>query len=148
MPRKAADMCEGPLVSRIILYTIPIILTGVLQLLFNAADLVVVGRCCGSNSVGAVGSTGSIINLLVNLFIGLSVGAGVTVAHGLGSGRNEDVHRTVHTAIPTAIVSGAVLTLVGVLFSGTFLRLMDTPDEQLHLATSYMRITSAEPSPA
>ena len=83
MPRKAADMCEGPLISRIILYTIPIILTGVLQLLFNAADLVVVGRCCGSNSVGAVGSTGAIINLMVNLFIGLSVGAGVTVAHGL-----------------------------------------------------------------
>ena len=140
MPRKAADMCEGPLISRIILYTIPIILTGVLQLLFNAADLVVVGRCCGSNSVGAVGSTGAIINLMVNLFIGLSVGAGVTVAHGLGSGRIEDVRRTVHTAIPTAIVSGAVLTLVGVLFSGKFLSLMDTPKEQLHLATSYMRI--------
>jgi putative MATE family efflux protein len=133
-------MCEGPLVSKIILYTIPIILTGVLQLLFNAADLVVVGRCCGSNSVGAVGATGALINLMVNLFIGLSVGAGVTVAHGIGSGRSEDVHRTVHTAIPTALICGALLTVVGLVFSETFLRLMDTPKEQLSLAASYMRI--------
>ena len=140
MRSKSSDMCEGPLISRIILYTIPIILTGVLQLLFNAADLVVVGRCCGSNSVGAVGATGAIINLMVNMFIGLSVGAGVTVAHGLGSGRSEDVHRTVHTAIPTAVISGLVLTVIGVCFSETFLRMMNTPAEQLHLAASYMRI--------
>lgn len=140
MQRRSFDMCEGPLVSKIILYTIPIILTGVLQLLFNAADLVVVGRCCGSNSVGAVGATGALINLIVNLFIGLSVGAGVTVAHGIGSGRADDVKRTVHTAIPTALICGAILTVVGVLFSGVFLRLMRTPAEQLELATSYMRI--------
>ena len=140
MQSKSSDMCEGPLVSKIILYTIPIILTGVLQLLFNAADLVVVGRCCGSNSVGAVGATGALINLMVNLFIGLSVGAGVTVAHGIGSGRSEDVHRTVHTAIPTALICGALLTVVGLLFSETFLKLMDTPNEQLSLAASYMRI--------
>ena len=140
MQSKSSDMCEGPLVSKIILYTIPIILTGVLQLLFNAADLVVVGRCCGSNSVGAVGATGALINLMVNLFIGLSVGAGVTVAHGIGSGRSEDVHRTVHTAIPTALICGALLTVVGLLFSETFLKLMDTPKEQLSLAASYMRI--------
>ena len=140
MQSKTSDMCEGPLVSKIILYTIPIILTGVLQLLFNAADLVVVGRCCGSNSVGAVGATGALINLMVNLFIGLSVGAGVTVAHGIGSGRSEDVRRTVHTAIPTAIICGALLTVVGVCFSETFLRLMDTPEKQLSLAASYMRI--------
>lgn len=140
MKNKSADMCEGPLVSRIILYTIPIILTGVLQLLFNAADLIVVGRCCGSVSVGAVGATGALINLMVNLFIGLSVGAGVTVAHGIGSGRNDDVHRTVHTAIPTALICGAFLTVIGIFFSETFLRLMDTPEEQLSLAASYMRI--------
>ena len=140
MQSKATDMCEGPIVSRVILYTVPIILTGVLQLLFNAADLVVVGQFCGSISVGAVGATGAIINLIVNLFIGLSVGAGVTVAHGLGSGRREDVRRTVHTAIPTAIICGALLTVIGVLFSETFLRLMSTPDEALHLASSYMRI--------
>ena len=140
MHSKSADMCEGPLVSKIIFYTIPIILTGILQLLFNAADLVVVGQCNGSNSVGAVGATGALINLIVNLFIGLSVGAGVTVAHGIGSGRSEDVSRTVHTAIPTAVICGAILTVVGVLFSETFLRLMDTHPDQLYLAASYMRI--------
>lgn len=140
MKNKSADLCEGPLISRIIFYTIPIILTGILQLLFNAADLIVVGRCCGSISVGAVGATGAIINLMVNMFIGLSVGAGVTVAHGLGSGRSEDVRRTVHTAIPTAIICGAVLTVIGLFFSETFLRMMDTPDDALPLAASYMRI--------
>lgn len=140
MKNKSADLCEGPLISRIIFYTIPIILTGILQLLFNAADLIVVGRCCGSISVGAVGATGAIINLMVNMFIGLSVGAGVTVAHGLGSGRSEDVRRTVHTAIPTAIICGAVLTVIGLFFSETFLRMMDTPDNALPLAASYMRI--------
>ncbi len=134
------SMTEGPLLSRIILYTIPIILTGILQLLFNAADLVVVGRYCGSVSVAAVGATGAIINLIVNMFIGLSVGAGVTVAHGLGSGRNEDVHKTVHTAIPTALVSGAVLTVIGIAGADTFLRWMDTPDDVLKLSASYMRI--------
>ena len=140
MQGRSSDMCEGPLISKIILYTIPIILTGVLQLLFNAADLVVVGRCCGSNSVGAVGSTGALINLMVNMFIGLSVGAGVTVAHGIGSGRNDDVSKTVHTAIPTALISGAVLTVIGVSFSESFLQMMKTPSQQLHLAASYMRI--------
>lgn len=120
MHSNSSDLIEGPLLKKIILYTIPIILTGILQLLFNAADLVVVGRYCGSISVAAVGATGAIINLLVNLFIGLSVGAGVTVAHGLGAGRYEDVRRTVHTAIPTALVSGLFLTIVGVLGGKNF----------------------------
>ncbi|MBR6968972.1 MAG: MATE family efflux transporter [Ruminococcus sp.] len=140
MKTKAADMCEGPLISRIILYTIPIILTGILQLLFNAADLVVLGNCCGSIYVGAVGATGALINLMVNLFIGLSVGAGVTVAHGLGSGRNDDVSRTVHTAIPTAFICGAGLTVVGLFFSESFLRFMDTPEDVLPLSATYMKI--------
>lgn len=140
MHSKSYDMCEGPLVGKVILYTIPIILTGILQLLFNAADLVVVGRCCGDISVGAVGATGALINLMVNLFIGLSVGAGVTVAHSIGAGRSEDVRRTVHTAIPAALISGAFLTVVGVLFSGTFLKMMDTPENVLPLSASYMRI--------
>ena len=101
------NMLEGPLFPNITRFTIPIILTSVLQLLFNAADLVVVGQFCGSVSVAAVGATGSITGLLVNFFIGLSVGAGVAVAHGLGGRENEVVHRTVHTALPTAILSGA-----------------------------------------
>ena len=140
MKKQNQNMLQGPLVSNIILYTIPIILTSVLQLLFNAADLVVVGRYCGSVSVAAVGATGSITNLSVNLFIGLSVGAGVTVAHALGGHEDEAVHRTVHTALPAALVSGVVLTIVGVAFSETFLRLMDTPENVLPLSTIYMKI--------
>lgn len=134
------DMTEGPLLKKIILYTLPIILTGILQLLFNAADLVVVGRFGSDNSVAAVGATGAIINLITNLFIGLSVGAGVAVAHGLGAGRFDDVHKTVHTAIPTAVISGILLTAVGVLGSKTFLSLMGTPSDVIGLSTTYMRI--------
>ena len=134
------SMLEGPLFTNIVLYTVPIILTSVLQLLFNAADLVIVGRFCGSVSVAAVGATGAITNLIVNLFIGLSVGAGVTVAHALGGHEDEAVHRTVHTALPAALISGVFLTIVGVAFSGTFLRLMDTPKNVLPLSTVYMRI--------
>ena len=135
-------MLQGPLLKNIILYTIPIILTSWLQLLFNAADLVVVGQANGSNSLAAVGATGAITNLIINLFIGLSVGAGVGVAHGLGSGDDEAVHRTVHTAIPAAIISGVFLTIVGVVLSKTFLVWMDTPEENdvLKLATRYMQI--------
>ena len=137
---KNRSLTEGPLFSGIVMYTIPIILTSVLQLLFNAADLVVVGRFCGSVSVAAVGATGAISNLIVNLFIGLSVGAGVAVAHGLGSGDDEAVHRTVHTALPVALVSGVFLTVVGVLLAEPLLRLMETPENVLALSSVYMRI--------
>lgn len=133
-------MLHGPLLSGIILYTIPIILTSILQLLFNAADLVVVGRFCGSVSVAAVGATNSLTNLLVNFFIGLSVGAGVGVAHGLGSRENTVVHRTIHTAIPTALICGVFLTIVGVSFSPTFLTWMGTPERVLPLSAVYMKI--------
>ena len=133
-------MVEGPLLKNIITYTIPIILTSILQLLFNAADLVVVGRFCGSVSVAAVGATGSITNLLVNLFVGLSVGAGVTVAHGIGSRDDEIVRKTVHTAVPMALCCGAGLTVIGVAMSGTFLRWMGTPEDVLPLSSVYMRI--------
>lgn len=133
-------MLEGPLFPGIVRYTIPIILTSLLQLLFNAADLVVVGRFCGSVSVAAVGSTGSITNLMVNFFIGLSVGAGVSVAHGIGSREDAVVHNTVHTALPTAILSGLFLTVIGVAFSGSFLRMMGTPENVLPLSTIYMQI--------
>lgn len=140
MKNERSDLTEGPLLKNIILYTIPIVLTGVLQLLFNAADLVVVGRYCGSVTVGAVSNTGPVINLLVNMFIGLSVGAGVTVAHGIGAGRSDDIHRTVHTAIPTAVICGAVISAVGILCARQILTLMGTPPAALHLSTIYMQI--------
>ena len=138
--RLNTSMLSRPLLPNIILYTIPIILTSLLQLLFNAADLVIVGRFCGSISVAAVGATGSITNLMVNFFVGLSVGAGVTVAHALGSREDTVVHNTVHTALPTALISGVLLTIVGVSFSGTFLHWMGTPDTVLPLSSLYMQI--------
>lgn len=140
MKRNNANMLQGPLFSGIILYTVPIILTSILQLLFNAADLVVVGRFCGSISVAAVGATGAITNLIINLFIGLSVGTGVTVAHALGSREDIVVHRAVHTALPAALVSGIILTIVGVSLSETFLHLMGTPENVLALSATYMKI--------
>ena len=140
MKKSAQSMLQGPLFWSILQYTVPIILTSVLQLLFNAADLVVVGRFCGSISVAAVGATGSITHLLVNFFVGLSVGAGVTVAHALGSREDQVVHRTVHTALPTALISGVILTVVGISFAESFLSLMGTPENVLALSTVYMKI--------
>lgn len=140
MSRTKRDLTEGPMLSGIISYTVPIILTGLLQLLFNAADLIVVGRYRGSIAVAAVSATGAITNLIVNLFIGLSVGAGVSVAHGLGGRQHEDVHRTIHTAIPTAFIGGIILTAIGVIFADDLLLLMQTPKDVLPLATKYMKI--------
>ena len=133
-------MLQGPVLSSIISYTIPIILTSILQLLFNAADLVVVGRFRGSLSVAAVSATSSLNMLIVNLFIGLSVGAGVCIAHAMGSREDKAVHQTVHTAIPLALVGGAMVTLIGVFFSEYFLRLMGTPENVLPLSALYMKI--------
>lgn len=138
--KRSTNMLTGPLWSSLITYTIPIILTSILQLLFNAADLVIVGRFSGSINVAAVSATGSITNLIVNLFIGLSIGAGVTVAHALGGNHAEEVHRTVHTALPTAIIGGVILSVIGVVFSETFLIMMQTPENVLPLSAKYMRI--------
>lgn len=111
------EMTSGPLLLPIIRYTLPIMATGTLQLLFNTADLVVVGWFCGETSVGSVGATGSLTSLIVNLFMGLSVGAGVVVAQGLGSHDDRKVFQTVHTAIPVAVICGALITVIGVLLS-------------------------------
>ena len=132
-------MLEGPLFPSIILYTVPIIITSILQLMFNAADMIVVGRYCGSASVGAVGATGSLTGLIVNFFIGLSVGTGVSVAHGIGAGENDAVSKTVHTTIPIALVCGCLLTFLGITFSKDMLVLMGTPDNLLPLSSLYMK---------
>lgn len=135
------SMREGPILKSIIVYTVPIILTGLLQLLFNAADLIVVGWFSGSDSVAAVGATGALTNLIINLFIGLSVGAGVAVAQGMGAGNGKLTSEAVHTAVPVAVISGIFLTVIGVLFSRNFLELMGTPDGKLlRLASVYMQI--------
>ena len=140
MKKHQSSMLEGPLLPSVIFYTIPIILTSVLQLLFNAADLIIVGRFCGSISVGAVGATSSLTSLLVNLFVGLSIGAGVAVAHGIGSQDEEQVSNAVHTAMPLALLGGVILTVVGVLFSEPLLAMMGTPENTLPLSAVYMEI--------
>lgn len=137
---KKIDMLEGPVFKNIIAYTIPIIITNLLQLLFNAADLIVVGRFSGSLSVAAVGATGSLVTLLTNFFIGLSVGTGVTTATSIGAGDKKAVSEVVHTAIPTAIISGLILTTVGLFFSESILKLMDTPENVLPLSAQYLKI--------
>lgn len=135
------SMREGPILKSVIVYTVPIILTGLLQLLFNAADLIVVGWFSGSDSVAAVGATGALTNLIINLFIGLSVGAGVAVAQGMGAGNGKLTSEAVHTAVPVSVISGIFLTVIGVLFSRNFLELMGTPDGKLlELASVYMQI--------
>ena len=126
-------MLEGPLLGGVIAYTIPVMLSGILQLLFNAADLIIVGKFCGSVSVGAVGATGSLTALIVNLFVGLSVGAGVAVAHGIGSRDEQQVREAVHTAVPLALIGGAILTVAGVTLSEPLLILMGTPENTLPL---------------
>lgn len=140
MRQKSRDLLNGPLLPNIISYTTPIILTSVLQLLFNAADLVVVGRFRGSASVGAVGATTSLTMLIINLFMGISVGAGVCVAHAIGGKQEKTLHRIVHTAIPTAIISGIFLTVIGVSFCEDFLHWMDTPTYLLPLSSLYMKV--------
>jgi len=140
MKNSNRSFTEGPLFGNIVIYTIPIILTGILQLLFNAADLVIVGRFCGSVSVAAVGATSSLTSLFVNTFIGLSVGAGVAVARASGAYDDESVRRTVHTSIPAAVICGIVLTIIGVVFSESILHMMGTPDNVLKLSAVYMKI--------
>lgn len=134
------DMCNGPLLGKILVFAIPLMLSGILQLLFNAADIVVVGRFAGNEALAAVGSTSSLINLLVNVFMGLSVGANVLVARFYGAGQNRELKEMVHTAIMTALVSGLILVVLGCTLAGPALRLMGTPDDVIDKSILYMRI--------
>lgn len=134
------DMCNGPLLGKIILFSIPVILSGILQLLFNAADIVVVGRFAGNEALAAVGSTSSLINLMTNLFIGLSVGANVLVARYYGAEQKKELSEMVHTAVLTSVVSGIALIFVGVLVAEPALKLMDTPTDCIDQAVLYIRI--------
>ena len=107
------DLCSGPLLSKILLFSLPLILSGVLQLLFNATDIVVVGKFAGSNAMAAVGSTTSLFNLLVNSFIGISVGANVLVARHYGERAYDGVQQTIQTALLTGLIGGAILIVLG-----------------------------------
>lgn len=134
------DMCHGAVMQKMLLFVIPLMCSSILQLLFNAADIVVVGKFAGDNSLGAVGSTSSLINLLVNLFMGLSVGANVLAARDYGSNKEDELSKTVHTAMMLSIISGIILTFVGVIFSKQILIMMKSPDEILPLAAIYLKI--------
>lgn len=134
------NMTSGPLLGKILLFALPLALSSILQLLFNAADVIVVGRFAGSNALAAVGSTGALINLLTNLFMGLSVGANVLFARYIGSGRQKDAEDILHTSILISILSGLALTLIGLLFSRHLLELMGTPEDVIELAGIYMKI--------
>ncbi|MCM1047916.1 MAG: MATE family efflux transporter [Clostridiales bacterium] len=134
------DMCSGPILSKILLFTLPLMFSSILQLLFNAADIIVVGRFAGDNSLAAVGSTSSLINLLVNFFMGLSVGANVLVARYFGAKQSKDLSETVHTAMLLSICSGIVLALIGLVGVKQILIWMDSPEEVLPLSALYLRI--------
>ena len=150
MHKHKPSMTEGPLFGKMIIYTIPIILTGILQLFFNAADLVIVGQFgqSGSNAVAAVGCTASISGLMTNFFIGCSAGSGVVVAHALGAGHHMGVHKAVHTIIPLAAVGGAILSVIGIIFSRPLLIMMSTPEHILDLSVIYMQIIFAGMMPS
>lgn len=134
------DMVNGTIMPKLITFAIPLMLSGILQLLFNAVDIIVVGRFSGSQSLAAVGSTSSLINMLTNLFIGISLGANVLAARFYAAGKHKEMSETVHTSILTAFISGVVMIFVGIFFSRPALELMDTPSDVIELATLYMRI--------
>ena len=142
MAKNKMDLTQGSVLKNLLLFAIPIVLTNILQQLYHAADMIVVGNFAQDStaSLAAVGFTNSITALCLNLFVGLAIGAGVTVAHALGAKEDSAVHRAIHTLMPTALVSGILLTVVGVSFSGTFLRWMGTPDTVLPLSSLYMKI--------
>lgn len=134
------DMCSGPLLKKILIFTIPVMASGILQLLFNATDIIVVGRYAGKESLAAVGSTTALINLIINLFVGLSVGANVITAKYYGAGKEKDVNETVHTAILTAVISGIILVIIGIILATPLLRLMDSPEDVLGKSALYLKI--------
>lgn len=134
------DMCNGSLMDKLISFSLPLMLSGILQLAFNAVDIIVVGRFTGSSALAAVGSTTALINVFTNLFIGISLGANVLAARFFAAGREKEMSETVHTAIAMALVSGIVMAFVGVFFARDALMLMDTPADVIGQSALYMRI--------
>ena len=138
--KREMDMCEGPLAGKILRYTLPLALSGILQLCFNAADMIVVGRYASGEALAAVGSTGALINLIINVFMGLAVGVSVCVAHAWGAKNKESVRQIVHTAMLTSVIAGVIVLVIGFFGCRTFLSWMGTPDNVIALSTTYMKI--------
>ncbi len=134
------DMCNGPLFKKVFAFSLPLMITGILQLLYNAADIIVVGRFSGSTALAAVGSTGSLINLIVNLFMGLSVGAGVLVARCYGAGDHKSISDAVHTSVAISAIAGVAVAIFGFVFARPLLEMMDSPADVIDQATLYLKI--------
>ena len=134
------DMCNGSIMDKLVSFALPLMLSGILQLMFNAVDIIVVGRFSGSEALAAVGSTTALINVFTNLFIGISLGANVLAARFFAAGRKEEMSETVHTSITLALISGILMAFVGLIFSKGALELMGTPEDVIGLSTLYMRI--------
>lgn len=134
------DMCNGPIFKEIFIFAMPIMVMNILQLMFNAADLIVVGRFSGKEALAAVGATGSIINLIVNLFMGLSVGTSVVVAQDYGAGRSEAIGKSVHTSILVSIITGIIVMILGLLLCNPLLKMIGTPSDIIDLSAVYLRI--------
>ena len=133
-------MCNGTIMDKLISFSIPLMLSGILQLMFNAVDIVVVGRFSGSQALAAVGSTTALINVFTNLFIGISLGANVLAARYYAAGKTKEMSETVHTAIALALVSGVAMAVIGVVFARGALEIMGTPDDVIAKSTLYMQI--------
>ena len=134
------DMCNGSILDKLVSFSIPLMLSGILQLLFNAVDIIVVGQFTGNEALAAVGSTTALINVFVNLFIGISLGASVLAARFYATGQEKEMSETVHTSITLALISGIAMGIIGVIAAKGALEQMDTPDNILNLSTLYMRI--------
>ncbi len=134
------DMCSGAILPKMLKFTLPLMAASLLQLLFNAADIIVVGKLCGDHSMAAVGSNGALVNLLTNFFIGLATGVNVLAARFYGSKSDEDLSKTVHTSILLSVIGGVFLTFIGLFGAVGMLKLMSTPEEIIDLAALYLRI--------
>ena len=133
-------MCNGTIMDKLISFSLPLMLSGILQLMFNAVDIIVVGKFSGNESLAAVGSTTALINVFTNLFIGISLGANVLAARLYAAGKDKEMSETVHTAIALALVSGIIMAFVGWICAKPALELMDTPGDVIGLSSLYMRI--------
>ncbi|MBQ2848118.1 MAG: MATE family efflux transporter [Clostridia bacterium] len=138
--RYSLDMTNGPFLKKILIFSVPLMLTGLLQLAYNTADVVVVGRFVGKEALAAVGSTGSLVNLFLNVFLGLSMGSGVMVARHIGEKNEKTVHECVHTAMLLSIICGVVVGILGFFASSAMLRLMNAPEDVIDLASLYLKI--------
>ena len=133
-------MTTGSLLGKILLFTLPLMLSSILQLLFNAVDIVVVGKFAGSRSLAAVSSTSALINLITNLFIGLSVGCNVVVAKHIGEKDHEKIYNSISTSIFISIIGGAILGIVGFFLAKPALQMMGSPADVIDLSTTYLKI--------